>query len=106
MAFLSRNIPCAVPGGTQQLERLLQDVQRIKQGLPAKVPELLGFQSWGEAMSLSVKPEGEHLRALVSLVQEHGESRMLTALRLCERDETRARIVCLTAHKAKGREWT
>ena len=105
LACLRHGIRCAVLGGTQELERLLEDVQRIKRGMPAQVPELLGFHTWKEVMSLSMQPEGEHLRALVNLVQEHGEDRMLAALGKCERQEQTAEVLCATAHRAKGREW-
>ena len=102
---LQRNVRCFVLGGTQELAHLLEGVQRMKQGIPAQVPELLGFQSWKEVMALSVQPEGEHLRGLVNLVQEHGEDRMLAGLAKCERHEGAAELVCTTAHRAKGREW-
>ena len=102
---LRHNVRCSVLGGTQELERLLTDVQRIKQNLPAQMPELLGFDAWKDVMTASTQPEGEHLRGLVNLVQEHGEGRMLDALARCERSETTARVICSTAHKAKGREW-
>jgi superfamily I DNA/RNA helicase len=102
---LQQNARCFVLGGTQELVRLLQGVQRMKQGLPARVPELLGFHNWKEVRDLSVKPEGEHLRGLVNLVQEHGEDRMLTGLAKCEQREGESEVVCATAHRAKGREW-
>jgi superfamily I DNA/RNA helicase len=102
---LQKNTRCFVLGGTQELARLLVGVQRIKQGAPAQVPELIGFHSWKEVMTLSVQPEGEHLRGLVNLVQEHGEDRMLAGLAKCERQEEGAEVVCATAHRAKGREW-
>ena len=102
---LQKNIRCFVLGGTEELARLLEGVQRMKQGVPAQVPELLGFKSWREVMALSVQPEGEHLRGLVNLVQEHGEDRMLAGLAKCERHEGAAELVCATAHRAKGREW-
>jgi superfamily I DNA/RNA helicase len=102
---LQRNVRCFVLGGTQELVRLLEGVQRMKQGGAPQVPELLGFHSWREVMTLSVQPEGEHLRGLVNLVQEHGEDRILSGLAKCERHENSSELVCATAHRAKGREW-
>lgn len=102
---LSRNIRCAVVGGTRDLKRILTDVERIKQGGAASIPELLGFQTWKEVMDFSVQPGGESLRSLVNLVQEHGERRLLAALDRCEEKEDTAQVVCSTAHRAKGREW-
>ena len=49
---------------------------------------------------------GEHLRGLVNLVQEHGEDRILTGLTKCERNEESAELVCATAHRSKGQEWS
>ena len=56
-------------------------------------------------MSFSSQPEGEGLRPLVNLVQEHGEARMLGALARCEPSELTAQVICSTAHRAKSREW-
>lgn len=102
---LRRNVRCAVLGGTRELKRVLVDVRRIKQGAAGSVPELLGFSTWRDVMTFSVQPEGEYLRSLVNLVQEHGEDRMLSGLDRCEDTEETAQIVCSTAHRAKGREW-
>ena len=102
---LTQGLRCAVVGGTKELERLLADVHRLKQGHAAQTPELLGFQSWKDAVSYSTQPEGESLRALVNLVHEHGDVLMLRALSACEPTEATAQVVCTTAHRAKGREW-
>lgn len=102
---LRQDVSCAVLGGVQELGRLLSDVQRIKQNVPAQTPELLGYRTWKDVMSSSIQPEGEHLRSLVTLVQGHGESQILGALSRCEESEETAQVVCSTAHKAKGREW-
>lgn len=102
---LGKGIRCGVVGGTHELERVLEDVQRIKQGAQARSAELLGFQSWRAVMSFSAQAEGESLKGLVNLVQEHGEDYMLRSLAGCERNEENAQVVCSTAHRAKGREW-
>jgi superfamily I DNA/RNA helicase len=102
---LAQNVRCAVVGGTKELERVLTDVQRVKQNQPGQSPELVGFQGWKDVMSFSSRPEGEGLRALVNLVQEHDETRMLRALSRCEPSEATAKVICSTAHRSKGREW-
>jgi ATP-dependent exoDNAse (exonuclease V) beta subunit len=56
-------------------------------------------------MAHSVKPEGTHLRPLVTLVTEYGETTMLSALSRCEIEEGNAELVYSTTHRAKGREW-
>jgi superfamily I DNA/RNA helicase len=103
---LARGVSCHVLGGTRELERVLEDVKRIKQGAAAQSPELLGFSIWRDVMAFSVQPEGEYLRGFVALVQEYGEETMLRAIAKCEKEENKARVVCSTTHKAKGREWS
>lgn len=102
---LAQRVTCQVLGGTKDLERVLEDVKRIKQGALAQSPELLGFSAWKDVMAFSTQPEGEYLRGLVSLVQEYGEETMLRAIAKCQKEQSAAQIVCSTAHKAKGREW-
>lgn len=99
---LGLGICCVVVGGTRELERLLEDVQRIKQGSAAQTPELLGFASRKDVMSFSTQAEGESLRGLVNLVQEHGQDRMLRSLASCERCEENAQVVCSTDHRSEG----
>jgi hypothetical protein len=103
---LARGISCHVLGGTRELERVLEDVKRIKQGTMAQSPELLGFSIWKDVIAFSIQPEGEYLRGFVTLVQEYGEDTMLRAIAKCEKRESKARVVCSTTHKAKGREWS
>jgi hypothetical protein len=55
-------------------------------------------------MSFSTQPEGEAPRSLASLVQEHGEGRMLKALSARETSEGTAQVICSTVHRSKGRE--
>ncbi|WP_263385708.1 UvrD-helicase domain-containing protein [Granulicella arctica] len=102
---LRRGVRCHVLGGTRELTRVLNDVERIREGSAAQSPELFGFSSWRDVMAFSGKPEGEALRSLVTLVQEYGERTMLQALARCEPEESTATVACSTAHKAKGREW-
>ncbi len=105
LVALKKNQRCFVLGGTAELERLLLDIERIQAGQPAVSPELFGFSNWKELLKISTKPEGEHLRPLVLLVQQHGAGQVLKGLSACERTEAEANLVCSTAHRAKGREW-
>jgi hypothetical protein len=105
LTCLGQGVSCHVLGGTRELERVLEDVKRVKQGAAAQSPELLGFAAWKDVMAFSTQVEGEYLRGLVALVQEYGEETMLRAVARCEKEESAARVVCSTAHKAKGREW-
>jgi superfamily I DNA/RNA helicase len=96
---------CYVLGGTLDLQRLLEDVSRLKRGRQADTPELFGFASWSEVMEFTGTQEGEHLKTFVKLVNEHGEPRLLAEVRRCAESEDDCDVILSTAHKAKGREW-
>jgi hypothetical protein len=94
-----------IVGGTQELIRLLGGVSTLKRGLPCEIPDFFGFKNWGEVVAFSESPEGQHLKSLVRIVEQHGEQALISALEQTSDEETRAGIVVSTAHKAKGREW-
>ncbi len=105
LAALSKGKRCFVLGGTAEMERLLLDVARIQAGQPATSPEFFGFTSWKDVLRASSTPEGEHLRPILMLIQQHGANRILQGLAACEKVEGSAELVCSTTHRAKGREW-
>ncbi len=92
-------------GGTQDIERLLNDVGQLKAGRPVTSPDFFGFTQWREVLEFSATEEGRYLRPFVSLVQQHGERKLLAAVGQAVDDETEADIVISTAHRAKGREF-
>lgn len=94
-----------VIGGTSDLIRMLRGVEDLKRNQPSDVSEFFGFENWGEVVENSKTPEGRSLRTFVSLVQDHGEDRLIRKLNETAHDERAADVVIATAHKAKGREW-
>lgn len=94
-----------VVGGTSDILRMLRGVQHLKRNEPSDVPEFFGFTNWVEVVEFANSPEGEHLRTFVSLVDQHGETKLIAKLNEAARDERDADLVVSTAHKAKGREW-
>lgn len=94
-----------VVGGTSDLIRMLRGVEDLKRNQPSDVSEFFGFENWGEVVEHSKTPEGKTLRTFVSLVQDHGEDRLIRKLNETAQDERAADVVVSTAHKAKGREW-
>jgi len=96
---------CHILGGTGDLQRLLQDVQRLKNGVPGELPEFFGFVHWDDVVAFSELPEGQELQTFIRLVHKHGQDRLLTAIQQCETDETAAAVTISTTHKAKGKEW-
>lgn len=94
-----------IVGGTGELMRMLRGVQDLKQGIPSEVPEFFGFSAWNEVVEFAKEPAGEQLTTFVSLVENHGEEKLIVRLQQTATDESDAAIVISTAHKAKGREW-
>lgn len=94
-----------VVGGTQEQQWLLEDVKRLKKGIPSELPEFYGFSNWNDVLQHVEQEQDEALRLLVKLVTQYGEDRLLMALRNCVATEDEAQIIVSTAHKAKGREW-
>jgi AAA domain/UvrD-like helicase C-terminal domain len=97
---------CHVLGGTVELQRLLQDVERLKTSRPAVSAEFFGFSCWAELLAYSLRPEGRHTRALVKLVKEYGEQSLLHEVHITAQSEADSEVTLSTAHKAKGREWS
>lgn len=94
-----------VIGGVSNLIRMLEDVTRLKRGIPAECAEFFGFQDWDEVIEFAGSDEGESLRSFVSIVGAFGEEALIQRLKSVEREESSADLIISTGHKAKGREW-
>jgi hypothetical protein len=94
-----------VVGGVGDLNRLLEDVTKLKKSIPATSPEFFGFENWDEVVEFALSEEGESLRTFVNIVKAHGEVSLIRCLKSVARDEAQADTVISTGHKAKGREW-
>lgn len=94
-----------VLGGTQDLKRMLWDVAALKAGKPALTAELFGFTTWDQVKEFAETEEGEELAQFVSLVNQHGEATLGTALSKTTFNPADATLTIGTAHKAKGCEW-
>jgi hypothetical protein len=105
ISHLSNKEKCYILGGTAGLERFLEDVQRLKNGHAGHLPEFFGFANWAEIVDFTELPEGEELRSWVNLISEHGEARLLSALRQCQGADEGASVIISTTHKAKGKQW-
>ena len=103
-ATQENKIPYIV-GGKRELEKLLLEVERLKDGRPSTSPEFFGFQDWEEVIEHSKTVEGEAIKTFVDIVEDVGELAILQALEATARKEHQADIVLSTAHKSKGREW-
>ncbi|SRR5579871_431046 len=101
----NNNARTHVVGGTKELEILLDNVKRLKRGIPSELPEFYGFANWQEVVEHVEQENDQGLRLLVKLVTQYGEDRLLQALRNCVDSEEKAQIIVSTAHKAKGCEW-
>lgn len=94
-----------VVGGVIELLRMLDDVTRLKQEIPAESAEFFGFENWNEVVEFAGSDEGESLRSFVSIVGTYGEQTLIQRLKSVEREESSADLIVSTGHKSKGREW-
>ena len=94
-----------VVGGVSELLRMLDDVTRLKRGIPAECAEFFGFRDWSEVVEFAESDEGESLRSFVSIVGAFGEGALIQRLKSVEIQESSADLIISTGHKAKGREW-
>lgn len=94
-----------IVGGTAEIVKLLEDVGRLKQEIPADSPEFYGFKNWTEVVEFSEQEEGEGLKSFVKIVQNFGENNLISALKSTSENEAAADLVISTGHRSKGREW-
>ncbi|MFI1185752.1 UvrD-helicase domain-containing protein [Streptomyces californicus] len=95
----------ALVGSAKPLEELAIAAGELKAGRRTAHPELVLFETWGELQEYAEEdPMGGDLQPLVDIVDTHGATRVLQAVRqLTSEDE--ADVAISTGHKAKGREW-
>jgi hypothetical protein len=105
LAFLENGVPVAMTGGGGALRQTAEAAQDLKSGRRTSHPELFLFTSWDEVQEYAEHDTaGQDLKAIVSLVDNHGPDVIIDAVdRLA--DERTAKVTVSTAHKAKGREW-
>ena len=94
-----------VVGGVGDLMRMLEDVGKLKNSIPAESPEFFGFKDWPEVVEFSESEEGESLKSFVSIVLACGEETLIRNLKSVSLEEKGADLIVSTGHKAKGREW-
>ena len=94
-----------VVGGTSEMQSMLQDVGKLKLGQPATHHEFFGFRRWEDILEYVKQPEGQSLSTFVSIVEKHGEEKLVQELKRTQSEELDADLILSTAHKAKGREW-
>lgn len=94
-----------VVGGVVDLIQMLEDVSRLKRGIPSERAEFFGFKDWEEVVAFAGSDEGESLRSFVAIVDTYGEVALIQRLKSVESEESAAELIVSTGHKAKGREW-
>lgn len=92
-------------GGGAEVVRFARAAKDLKAGNGTVHPELVCFDSWGQVQEyIAQDPQGDELRLLVELIDEHGPDKIISAMEVMP-PEREASVVISTAHKAKGREW-
>lgn len=95
----------AMVGGGDDIRRLAQACQELREGRTTTHPELLAFSSWAEVQEFAENDTGgSDLKVFVRLIDQHGAQGVIAVVDQLTSEET-AEVVVSTAHKAKGREW-
>lgn len=95
-----------IVGGITDLRWLLDDVTLLRDGKPGTHPEFFGFNNWHDVRDFADRPEGQHLKTFVRIVDGYGERSIRAALVRTASNEAHSDLVLSTAHRAKGREWS
>ncbi|MEU7962401.1 UvrD-helicase domain-containing protein [Streptomyces sp. NPDC049097] len=105
MDALSRRVRVALVGGGTDMRRLAEAAAALQAGRDTDHPELMAFATWDQVRQYAEEEaDGQDLRVLVRLVDEHGPEAIVTATEQLVSEDT-AELVVSTAHRSKGREW-
>lgn len=92
-------------GGGEEVARFARGARELMLYRTTDYRDLACFSSWTQVQEYAAQdPQGDELKLLVDLVDEFKVDPILKALENMP-DESIARVVVSTAHKAKGREW-
>jgi superfamily I DNA/RNA helicase len=95
-----------IPGGVNDLLRLVEDAERLKEHQPALGLELAGFASWREVEDYVNTDEGKSLVSFVRLVGKYGIRTLKSVLGGVLASPEPGCVTISTAHKGKGLEWS
>ena len=105
IAGLVKGDQAALQADYAKLTRFVTAAERLKQGKSClDVPELAWFSSWHDVHEYCETHEGNDLKSLVKLVDDHGTQQLQRALTKAA-NASNAKYIISTAHKAKGLEW-
>jgi hypothetical protein len=96
---------CYIPGGTTELIRTIEDLERLQNGEPATSIDLCGFLSWAALKEHVESGEAGAIASLVRMVERYGCRRMIQVLAGCLQTHVPGCLTVCTAHKGKGLEW-
>lgn len=105
LTMLAAGRPVALAGGGTAIRLLAEAAADLKAGRRTGHPELFVFPTWGDVQDYAHNDDaGADLKPFVKLIDDYGTDVVLSAVDALV-DETRARTIVSTVHKAKGREW-
>lgn len=108
---MTAGLRVGMAGGGRKIQSLAEACRELQNGQTTGHPELFVFSSWGEVRDyVEDANDAGDLRALVSIIDDHGADAVIAAARRLVDLEGRDRtapvdLIVSTGHKAKGREW-
>lgn len=102
---LAKGERVALQADYAKLNRFVQAAELLKQGKASTdVAELAWFGSWNDVQEYCETHEGNDIKPLVKLVDDHGTQALQKALKQAVNAD-QAKYMISTAHKAKGLQW-
>ncbi len=104
LTYLGEGLQVAVVGGVAEIVAFARAAERHSDGRPADHPELMGFDTWSEAVRYAQDPHNDaaDLARFVRVIEQFSVRVIIN----CVKDEAQADVVLSTAHKSKGRQWS
>lgn len=103
--YHDQGVNARIEGGAQDVRKLAEAAQQLKETGRTWHPDLIAFTAWGQVQDfVETDHAGQDLKTAVRLIDTWGADGIINAIDR-QAPEDRARVVLSTAHKAKGLEW-
>lgn len=106
MAAQKANVPTALEGDVRAALQFCESAEKLMEGKSPQDPALMAFSSWSDLGDYAENATGaSEIKVFYDLIEEHGVDEVRNTMNNLVTPQ-RASIICLTAHKGKGLEYS
>jgi hypothetical protein len=106
LGFLDGGITPCVIGGVRELIDWIGAAEKLMRGQAVDYPlDFFGFKDWSEVQKHVETDEGEEMKRVVNLIDDHGPAKLRSSLESLPNTPEKADVILSTGHKAKGLEF-